>query len=608
MEKIVGKLLSQQKVLPQEEYVLFRDLKNWSFPAADSAVGAEVISYAEAVLDEEFPLISARVLMRFVKDGNRNEHWAVYHKRRVALIKLLAAECIEKKGRFIGKIMDIAWAITEETSWIIPAHNNGMIMPICCGREIDNVDLFAAETGAVLSAVYYFCKDAIAQEQGQVILERILYEIDRQIIKPFMKVNHLWWMGMVGRRPNNWNPWIISNVLTCASLAVEDTALKQQLLERCSMILDYYIAGVPEDGGCDEGPGYWSEAGGCVFDCLELMYDMIGGSVDFFQNEALKQIMEYICKVHINDFYYVTYGDAHAESHVNAIFCRRIGRRFGSALMEGFGQQFITETSGTTLGIYNVMRVLKGIVDSEPSQQVYAPAKFILFPNMQLCMLRETTKADEGFYAWLKGGHNKESHNHNDVGSIGVYLDGKPVMIDIGVGTYTKATFSELRYTLFPINTVHHNLPMIGGKGQGHGQEYRTNSFEANEEKMFVKAGLADAYENKEDIISFERSLDLKDGVITLTDDIKLKTAQEILFQYYLLNKPIVKDANTVEIGGGAVMVFEDGWKPVITEIVLEDASLRKDWKTDTIYHLAFRTEGSVESVCAKFRIQRKAL
>ena len=35
--------------------------------------------------------------------------------------------------------------------------------------------------------------------------------------------------------------------------------------------LDNFIDPYHDDGGCDEGPGYWSRAGGSLFDCLELL-------------------------------------------------------------------------------------------------------------------------------------------------------------------------------------------------------------------------------------------------------------------------------------------------------------------------------------------------
>ena len=38
-----------------------------------------------------------------------------------------------------------------------------------------------------------------------------------------------------------------------------------------------------------------------------------------------------------------------------------------------------------------------------------------------------------------------------------------PVIIDAGVGTYTRQTFSSERYTIWTMQSNYHNLPMING-------------------------------------------------------------------------------------------------------------------------------------------------
>lgn len=49
---------------------------------------------------------------------------------------------------------------------------------------------------------------------------------------------------------------------------------------------------------------------------------------------------------------------------------------------------------------------------------------------------------------------NLERHNHNDIGQFIVYADGKPVIIDVGVETYTAKTFSERRYEIWTMELV----------------------------------------------------------------------------------------------------------------------------------------------------------
>lgn len=52
-----------------------------------------------------------------------------------------------------------------------------------------------------------------------------------------------------------------------------------------------------------------------------------------------------------------------------------------------------------------------------------------------------TERAAWGVVFLAKGGHNDEEHNHNDVGSFSIALDGDPLVVDAGVNTHTAQTF-----------------------------------------------------------------------------------------------------------------------------------------------------------------------
>lgn len=609
MNKKLESMKLQDKTIGIESFTLFRDIKDKSFPSPDSNRGKKEIHDAEEILKKDFPILPASAYMRFLSDGNRNEFESLYFNRRSAVKTLTAAECIEKKGRFVSKIIDVIWTILEETTWVISAHNisqdrkTNANLPDCYKNNAWYIDLFSAETAATIAISYYFLKDDIKKSGGELVLDRLVYEIDKRIIKPFFATNEMFWMGFISDWVNNWNPWIISNILMASALTVCDIQMRKNIVKRCCICLDKFISGYYADGGCDEGPHYWGAAGGALFDCLEILYDLTDGKADLFSDKDLLHIMEFIYKVHINNRYFITFGDAHARTNVEGDFYRRIGRRFGSDIMEGFGQEMF-DKFGHDTSVHRPGRFFKNLLDTEPSDKKYTSSLFMALPDMQLCAMRENNISDKGFYFWIKGGHNNESHNHNDIGSIGLYLDGKPLMIDIGIGEYTRFTFSELRYTQFPIKTYDHTLPIIGGKGQHEGADYKTDFFEIDETSNTVKAGLASAYENKADIISFTRTASMNSGIVTLCDDIRLKSEQEVLFNFYLINKPFVISDGIIDIGGGAVMEYNGSLNTGIEEIVFTDKQLAKDWEHDSIYRLSFTTIGKVNAVKAEFIIK----
>jgi len=134
---------------------------------------------------------------------------------------------------------------------------------------------------------------------------------------------------------------------------------------------------------------------------------------------------------------------------------------------------------------------------------------------------RSDIKNNEGLYLAAKGGHNAESHNHNDVGNFIVYLNGKPAIIDAGVETYRRQTFSDERYTIWTMQSAYHNLPTINGKMQKNGREFKAENIIYKADKNNVKFALniEKAYPEEAGIRSMRRTIDFKRGKnISVTD------------------------------------------------------------------------------------------
>jgi hypothetical protein len=71
----------------------------------------------------------------------------------------------------------------------------------------------------------------------------------------------------------------------------------------------------------------------------------------------------------------------------------------------------------------------------------------------------------------LKGGHNAEHHNHNDVGSFVVALGKATPLLDPGSEIYTARTFSSKRYESGVLNSFGHSVPRVAGQLQRTGRD-----------------------------------------------------------------------------------------------------------------------------------------
>jgi hypothetical protein len=123
----------------------------------------------------------------------------------------------------------------------------------------------------------------------------------------------------------------------------------------------------------------------------------------------------------------------------------------------------------------SVARTLSAMFDREwadsPPRPFPMPAQAWLSATGVLTA-RSRAGSGAGLFLAAKAGHNAESHNHNDVGSFIVALDGRPPLIDVGVGVYTRQTFGPERYQIWTMQSSWHNVPEVDGVPQAPGHQY----------------------------------------------------------------------------------------------------------------------------------------
>ena len=350
-------------VLPIEKFKLFSDMEDLSF---DDDSKTAILAFAEDFLQKEYEPILAHSYMRFEKNGNRSIYEGEYFQRRRMVWYLFLGEYIERKGRFLEKLIDGIWLILDECSWVIPAHTKIRIpytpkLPLQYKNEVDVVDLFAAETGSMLSLISYLGKDFL-DEVTPIIRDRILYEVRRRVIYPYLNYSDFWWMGYVRKNINNWCPWITSNVLTACAICEPDMEVRYGITKKSMEVIDHFTRMYHEDGGCDEGPSYWTVAGASYFDCLEILYDITGGQANVFEHPFIQSMGEYIVKFCINleKNYYINFADSGPCVRVNKNLIARFGRRTKSEAMQQFAKNCEPQDLSVPMQ-YTLYRSLKNI-------------------------------------------------------------------------------------------------------------------------------------------------------------------------------------------------------------------------------------------------------
>ena len=509
------------------------------FPRADerdawtdimSPVRQAHLARGEAARGCEWPALPATLFLDFTRTGNREHYEQPSFARRSALRDLVLAECIQGEGRFLDDIVNGTWAICEETYWGVPAHIHAQKAGVGLPDVAEpTVDLFAAETVSLLSWVDYLIGPGL-DTVSPLIRPRILYEAERRILVPCLERDDFHWMGFgKGRRVNNWNPWCNSNWLTAALLIDPDSERRLQAVAKIIRSLDNFIDPYPGDGGCDEGPGYWGRAGASLFDCLELLLSATDWAINVYDDPLIENMGQFISRVQISGRYFLNFADAPALVSPSAPLVYRYGCRIGDEDMQALGawaaqdQNMYREGPADSIG-----RQLPGlfIMRKMKAAKAHPPLpRDVWLDEIQVMVARDRAGSDQGLFVAAKGGHNDESHNHNDVGNVVVYKDGKPILIDAGVETYSRKTFSPNRYDIWTMQSAFHNLPTVGGTMQAPGEVFAARDifYNADDASARLTLDLAGAYPPEANLKTWVRTVTLNRGVdIEISDRYEL--------------------------------------------------------------------------------------
>lgn len=623
-EKYCSEYFLREVLIKKEDFAPFpkrSDRMVWD--NIDAEACKYYIEKAEQIAASPVPQLLASEYMEYSENGNRTHFEDKFHARRSNLRDLVIAECCENRGRFLKTILDYTYSICDEFSWVVPAHNNQKIYNgkwecLPASVEFKLVDLFAAETASVLTWVYYFFEESF-EKISRYINERIRFEIRRRILKPFLAGEPMPWMGYERHIVNNWVPWIISNCIPAAEIFAEDYD-KICLMQRFMTVLDRFIAEYKPDGGCDEGPGYWNAAGASLFDALEALYDASNGKINLYSDELVKNIGEYIMHAHMFDDIFINFADGSPVPSVSAGVIYRYGKCIGSSALMAFGASLFESVKQPDGNSYFPYRTIKNVLEFKEiknAEKENAVERQTYLEYLEVCASRDT---ESGIFAACKGGHNAESHNHNDVGTFMVYKNKRPVVIDPGCETYTAKTFSAERYSIWTMQSQYHNLPVIGGYMQEHGRNYKAENVrcEFRDDGFNFSLNLEKAYPAEAGVKSFQREVSAeygREGILEVMDHVFLEEAGEIRFYLTFADRPEISDEilnedkqemsqiastdrqerlkGTVKVNDAELVFDAENYSLELETLVLEDEKISADWQgRKELYRAVFTPKG----------------
>jgi hypothetical protein len=458
----------------------------------DAATLESIRQAAEAERGTPWPQALASDYARYFREGDRLTYETAVGARQQRLTRAVvmaatsgAEHSAGDRTAWIDEVGDGVTLLCEQSSWSWAAHDDtnsrfGHVVPTASSPYLD---LGAGEVVAQLAWVDHVLGDALdARIPG--LRARIRHEAALRVFEPFVRRRDWWWIGDT-RPPMNWNAWIHGNVITAAVLLCDDAVQRAEVVALALEGLDRYVAELPDDGAVDEGFAYWWQGAARMLECLAFVSKVTGGTLDAREIPVVGQVLRFPMRMQLGGAWYYNVADGPARLtgaepwHIPFRWGLEIGDAEVARHASG-GRKPRHPVVNTTAGLG---RVLHALADTQWRDATPAAAPLperVWLPSVQVMLSRENAGAAGGLALAVKGGHNGENHNHKDVGSFVVALDGRPIVVDAGQPTYTAQTFGADRYALRVMQSGWHNAPAPLGLEQGEGTAFAAELLEVS--------------------------------------------------------------------------------------------------------------------------------
>ena len=434
--------------------------------------------------------------------------------------------------------------------------------------EYHVIALTSAARGALIATGLYFFHEEF--DKVDPIISKLVYKsLESHIFDPYLDEFHYthghFWLGFGRPTVNNWNTYCNTYVLQAFLLADRDPDRLLRGISQCARSIDRYLDTNKSDGACNEGPSYWNMAAGKVYEYAHIMKECSGGRMDLLSDQQIRNLMGWRSKNYITDGWVVPFGDGYARDDGDKPLLYRLGSEMENPELVDLGiymtadparKEFV-DTPDLGHDIYRALETLRYAPGFDAAQQA-ALAKAggdwdamrkhlregvesFWYPQTEHAFLRTAS----GWFAGVKGGHNAESHNHNDVGSGLLYIGDIPVIIDPGVSTYWNSPLVSYHY--WNHESQWHNLPTVNGAMQGSGAKFKAMGTTCDTHANLFRADIATAYPDSALIRKWDRTWSLKEDRLVITDRFKLSGRTRPTVENFITHGPVYLEGETVE-------------------------------------------------------------
>ncbi len=537
---------------------------------------------------EHMPLTTYTLYREFGRTGERRTYQEPHHEKRAKLCAA-ALQVLLGDVSYLDLLHDYIWAVCEETNWVLPAHEN---------RE---VALRSVGTGFSLAEISVGLRDVLADE----IAERIAAEIERRIFEPYLERHEQlsWWKG-----GNNWNGVCNSGVGAMFLLLEPDVGRTARALALVLEGLAHFLEVAFEaDGGSTEGTSYWQYGLSNLIPFAEMLRIRTAGAIDILGMDRLRAIATYPVRTMLSPGHYANFSDCEEAVAFGPGNVAKLTERTGVIGLFDVLAQGVPLVRDTHYRRFHLLwRNIAWWDGTRPDQ---VSIDDVWAKDVGMARLTATTWSGVPILLAAKAGHNAENHNHNDVGSFIVHVDGESLICEPGRGLYSRDYFSPRRYENVFANSYGHSVPRVSRALQSPGPTFR-GAIVACEDRgpdKRVVMEIGGAYDVP-GLEGIRRSLllDVPSGDLVLEDVITFSVEPQPIEEAFVTWHETVVAGSTAQIIGERHILdlqIEAPAGATFALEVLEEAS-RANAKPVPLKRLSFSTSGPETAQVARVRMR----
>lgn len=504
----------------------------------------------------------------------------------------LLAEAIFDTGEFIPAICADAAELAKLNSWIHPGND---LKRLNYDRKTVEPDLGVVHFAETFAFTDFILRDRLPAATRALFRE----EINRRVLAPTRHRIETgrdlnWWI----RVKHNWNSVLLSCIAQTACAILPSATDRAWWLAFAEAQVKRFRDDYTDEGFCTEGVSYWSYGFMHYISMSELLRFATGNVIDLLDEPKMALAARFPDHAEIQPGVYPTFADCALDVKPSVWTRLWIDNRVGTvtqplepapAAMDPFSGMALQMIPESVLWMFRTRDPLR------PQRLAHTPGLREWFEQPALLICRPAAATTRRFSATFLGGHNGVNHNHNDLGTFTVVLDGRVLILDPGPEVYSYRTFSEKRYDSQLLNSYGHPVPRVAGQLQSTGAAFRarvlTKEFTNDTDRLVFD--LRGAYDVPV-LRKLEREF-LYDrrgaGSLTITDRVEF-------------SEPAAFETALITLGkfgvDGANIRIHDDHAALIATVTCEGAAL--ETATDTInqpphpQRLALRCQGDIRT------------